>query len=319
MGMRTVTAAVVWVLPRLGTDQAAKLALLEMARHAHDNHDEPWYGLGPGPIAQVLGYRGTEHAREVQVSRVMRRLVEAKAIERTYESTNGSSSVPLEAGPMAAPPRAVKPEPEVRVPCGITRCTGRIEWVCVAPVHDTEKQRSSRLDAEAIPPEPSGICSSAAGRTERRHRDRVRPAHARSRRRPRHLARGGRAPDPLTSSRGDDPATARGLRGPDRAPPRRRPTWRATRPRTARGNAAPTSPRSGSSRTGDTTQRPARVDGRWSGASRSRDGWPSGVASPSASLPPGSVPRGVGVRRWITVVHSLWKLWITEGTTQHIC
>lgn len=42
-------------------------------------------------------------------------------------------------------------EPEVRVPCGVTRTTGRYVWVCVAPVHDTEKQRSSQLDSRGNP------------------------------------------------------------------------------------------------------------------------------------------------------------------------
>jgi hypothetical protein len=41
---------------------------------------------------------------------------------------------------------------ESRVPCGVTRSTGRFEWVCVAAVHDTAKQRSGQLDSRGNPP-----------------------------------------------------------------------------------------------------------------------------------------------------------------------
>jgi hypothetical protein len=48
----------------------------------------------------------------------------------------------------------VEPDPRTEKPniCGVTRCTGKVEWVCINEPHDTEKQRSARLSTYGYHP-----------------------------------------------------------------------------------------------------------------------------------------------------------------------
>lgn len=88
MGIALIHAAEVWSFPTLGHNQAAKVALITMARIARDKDEPPWYGLGFEPIARALGYGDDEIARQ-RVSRVMRVLVDAKLVERVYTTPDG--------------------------------------------------------------------------------------------------------------------------------------------------------------------------------------------------------------------------------------
>lgn len=99
MGTRLAIQAWAYGWPRLGstaTDHAARIALVVMAWHATDKHDDPWYGLGWRPIAEGLGIAGngrTDHAAEAAVSRALGRLVDAGLIERTYTATDAEYKI----------------------------------------------------------------------------------------------------------------------------------------------------------------------------------------------------------------------------------
>ncbi|WP_406046574.1 hypothetical protein [Kribbella sp. NBC_00889] len=80
MGASLVAAATVNVLPHLGRNHAARVALLIMANTAKDNDAEPWYQAGWRPIASALGLSGSEATQRDRVTKVLGQLEDIHAI-----------------------------------------------------------------------------------------------------------------------------------------------------------------------------------------------------------------------------------------------
>ena len=80
MGASLVAAATVNVLPHLGRNHAARVALLIMANTAKDGDAEPWYQAGWKPIAEALGLSGTEATQRDRVTKVLGQLEDIHAI-----------------------------------------------------------------------------------------------------------------------------------------------------------------------------------------------------------------------------------------------
>ena len=80
MGASLVAAATVNVLPHLGRNHAARVALLIMANTAKDTDAEPWYQAGWWPIAQALGLSGSDATQRDRVTKVLGQLEAIHAI-----------------------------------------------------------------------------------------------------------------------------------------------------------------------------------------------------------------------------------------------
>ena len=80
MGASLVAAATANVLPHLGRNHAARVALLVMANTAKDNDAEPWYQAGWWPIAQALGLSGSEATQRDRVTKILGQLEAIHAI-----------------------------------------------------------------------------------------------------------------------------------------------------------------------------------------------------------------------------------------------
>ena len=95
VGVRLVTLAETYALPTLGrkpTGHAARVALLVMCLSALDHDNAPWYAGGWRPIARAIGLDPTKpHPAQVAVSRALAPLIDAGYIERTYETTYGTT------------------------------------------------------------------------------------------------------------------------------------------------------------------------------------------------------------------------------------
>ena len=95
VGIRLVVLAETYALPTLGrraTDHAARIALVVMCLSALDHDPDPWYSGGWEPIARALGIDYTKpHTAQAAVSRAIAPLIDAGYIERTYETTYGTT------------------------------------------------------------------------------------------------------------------------------------------------------------------------------------------------------------------------------------
>jgi hypothetical protein len=80
MGASLVAAATVNVLPLLGRNHAARVALLVMANTAKDTDREPWYQAGWQPIAHALGLSGSDATQRDRVTKILGQLEAIHAI-----------------------------------------------------------------------------------------------------------------------------------------------------------------------------------------------------------------------------------------------